>query len=659
MARGVGLDAGVFEVKVVELDGSYRRPRLTKVSIDRVASAASTAGDEGRAQMEAEAAIHALKDQKVARHGVNLGFPSREAVVRNLKIPFVGDDAIRKVIKFEAEGAIHSHNVDDMVVDFQTYERGDGETSVLVAAVPKKSLGPLLDALQEQGIEPERVDLDAMALFRAAEWAGCFGEDVAEAAAAASEDDELPVVPETMPTVEGRRARIVVDVGARSTRVLAVIRDRLVDLRALRIGIDAIAEELARKVGLTIDEARDAVRVGLESGQDVALEAVEAAVEAAVEDLENGNGDAMESQLPDRRPQIISHAEIVAARDGFLDRLQRELLRFLAGLPRVNDVERLFVTGSGSLVPGVTDRLGEIFSCAVQPLDVLTKLSHGLDEEEVEQIGPRIATAVGLALAMMGGRGGFNFRQEDLAYRRHFDRIKFPLAIACMLAVFLPFIYGIRQHNKLKEYGKAYGELFSVSEDGGQARRGAAGIRAVFWGYVGQLMNAQQPNNVIAHLGAKKFEDLTRKLVAQETFLRLPVIRSELEKHLKEQREQTGVYEDLQLPSGVYVLSYFSNVIKQVEDRLGEFLIAELDLNLQSRGPYLTFKAAFRGSDFRERFAILQEALSSTFSEETSPFMGFGRAGGEDVFQDPTVDGAYFQVKLDIKEDGFETRAAR
>ena len=34
MAKGVGLDIGEYEIKVVELDGSYKRPRLTKVSID-------------------------------------------------------------------------------------------------------------------------------------------------------------------------------------------------------------------------------------------------------------------------------------------------------------------------------------------------------------------------------------------------------------------------------------------------------------------------------------------------------------------------------------------------------------------------------------------------------------------------------------------------
>lgn len=661
MAKGVGLDAGVFEVKVVELDGSYRRPRLTKVSIDRVASPDAGATDEGRAQLEAEAALHALKDQKVSRNGVNLGFPCREAVLRNLKIPFVGDDAIRKVIKFEVEGAIHSHNVDDMVVDFQTYERGDGESSVLVVAVPKKPLAALLDALGEHGIDPERVDLDAAALFRAAEWAGCFGEDAAEAAAAAAEageEEDLPVArPSVLDTaLAGRKARIVVEVGARATRVLALIEDRLIDMRAIRLGADAVAEALVNEFGISMDEARDAAIAGLHTGQDVALEAVvppelDPAVDAPESEPDLADAAAIQ------RAEIVPHAAILRARDQFLDRLQRELLRFLAGLPRIAEVERLLITGGGSVMPGVSEALGETFGCQAQPIDVLAKLSHDLDPEEAAQIGPRIAVAVGLALGMLGGKRGFDFRQEDLAYRRHFDRIKFPLAIACMLAVFLPFIYGVRQKNKLEELAATYGALFEVSEDAG-ARRGASSLRATFFGYVGYLMN-NTANNVIRQLGAQRFEELTRKVVERDTFERLPVIREALDRHLREQREQTGVYEDLQLPSGAYVLSYFADVVKTVESQLGSFLISEINLNLSSTRPTMGFEIAIRGDDFRQRFTILQDALRATFAEEGSPFLGFSTSRGatqEDVFRNGT--GAWFTASLDIKEE-FEPRPQR
>ena len=55
MAKCVGLDAGEFEVKVVELDGSYRKPRLTKASVDRVSKLSSSASDPDHAIAEASA----------------------------------------------------------------------------------------------------------------------------------------------------------------------------------------------------------------------------------------------------------------------------------------------------------------------------------------------------------------------------------------------------------------------------------------------------------------------------------------------------------------------------------------------------------------------------------------------------------------------------
>jgi len=315
MARAVGLDAGVHEVKVVELDGSYRKPRLTKVSIDRVPGGTSA---ELAIEGEAEAALHALKDQHIKLDTVNLGFPCRDAVLRTLKIPFVGDDAIRKVIKFEVENTIHSHSVDDMVVDFLTYARGEGESSVLVAAVPKKTLGVLLGALEKQGLEPERVELDTMALYRVAEWAGCFGEaaaakDAPDASVATTAGAALPAAS------SGRRARIVIDIGAGSTRTLAVVGGTLVDMRAMRIGTDAIVEDLAVELGLAVEVVRDAVREALVTGVDVAIPEGPAAAVAEGEDA---------GELP-AKASIVTHDLVDRAREKFLERLGREILRFV------------------------------------------------------------------------------------------------------------------------------------------------------------------------------------------------------------------------------------------------------------------------------------------------------------------------------------------
>ena len=85
MAKGVGLDIGEYEIKVVELDGSYKRPRLTKVSID---GAEATADPDDEASRAADA-LHVLKDAGIARENVCMGFPCREVVQRIITVPML------------------------------------------------------------------------------------------------------------------------------------------------------------------------------------------------------------------------------------------------------------------------------------------------------------------------------------------------------------------------------------------------------------------------------------------------------------------------------------------------------------------------------------------------------------------------------------------
>ena len=76
-----------------------------------------------------------------------------------------------------------------------------------------------------------------------------------------------------------------------------------------------------------------------------------------------------------------------------------------------------------------------------------TYCPHSVIRKAGPELGPKLAVAVGLALSGLGGKAGLNFRQEELAFTKGFDRIKFPLAVACMLALFLVLIFAVRLRN--------------------------------------------------------------------------------------------------------------------------------------------------------------------------------------------------------------------
>ncbi|MCA8957324.1 MAG: pilus assembly protein PilM [Planctomycetes bacterium] len=604
MVKAVGLDAGEYEVKAVELDGSYRKPRLIKAHLDRVAQLTAKAADPEHATAEASALQLAVKQAKIHKQNVVLGFPSREAVFRQLLIPFTGEERIRKVIKFEAESEIHSQSVDDMVVDFHSVEEVDGETRVLIAGVPKSSLRVTLQALDRAGIEPERVDLDAMALFRVADWSGAL-----------KSDPDLAKGGEAAPT------RLVLDVGARAVRVLVVTSGRLHDIRAIPLGIDSIAEDLVQETGAVLDVCRDAVQHCLTTGEDF-----DSTLLVVVEDDDDSEVEAVdppEANLPARREATaISRSQVVAAVDRFLVRLRREFMRFLVAARGVNAIEATVVTGGGSRLPGLDELLRDVFDCEPQPLTYLDLLQHDFDDDEAQDVEPRLAVAVGLALGQLGGPRGFDFRQEDLAYTRGFDRVKLPLAIACMLGLFALVVYGLVLYRSLtyKEFLYGTGTVSQAAKATG--RRGSTSNTLVqYSGYVGFLVNKT------SWAGARMradYEGMVGRIAARPTFTRLAAYRNELKAFLRKVQEKGEYVPELTLDSGVAVLQQFAEVFASLEKNLGRFYVVDIDLNLPvaktKEGGRLNFRVFFRGADFASRNSMLKQAFEAAAKRKDSAF---------------------------------------
>ena len=276
-------------------------------------------------------------------------------------------------------------------------------------------------------------------------------------------------------------------------------------------------------------------------------------------------------------------------------------------------------------------------------------MNHNLDEDEAQDLEPRIAVALGLALGNLGGPPGFNFRQEELAFTRGFDRVKFPLAIACMVALFLVVVYAVKSWRDLQSLEYLYGQTYAGERD----QRTRQNL-PMFQGYTAYALNPPGSwFNQLANFGTNEYRTLLRAVDANPVFgippeiSRLDVVQRHLGNYLDKQREATGVFSDLTLESGFAVLVRWAEVLMRLDEGLGRFMVMDMELNLpfNRNSRWLKFTIALRGPDFRTKHAALVRAFEDECGRPDSPFLGIADQGREILFEG----GSYYSMEIDVK----------
>jgi hypothetical protein len=121
----------------------------------------------------------------------------------------------------------------------------------------------------------------------------------------------------------------------------------------------------------------------------------------------------------------------------YLARLVREVRRTLGTIPDLGPIDALYTTGGGSRLEGFDEAVGGVLGAPAQPLDLLSRVSHKLSDEEVDHYGPDIGVVLGTAFKLNGvDVTHTDFRREEVAYTRKFDQMKLPL-IVLSFALFL------------------------------------------------------------------------------------------------------------------------------------------------------------------------------------------------------------------------------
>src|SRR3954453_11866411 len=265
----VGLDIETGSIAATEVRANGSR------GVSRTAIAPLSPGivNEGEV-LDAEALSSALRSV-FAQHKlgkvVRLGMAHQRGVVRTMQLPLIEDEKeIDTAVRFRAQDQIPMP-LDQAVLDHRVISREagpeGGRQMVGVAVAARRDMVPLLlEALRKAGLRPVGIDLSAFGMIRAL--------------------DASPALP--VDGEEGQVQATTLFCYLGDITNLAVARGgECLFTRVAPFGMESIAQRVAERDGVPLEDARDALLdVGLEEGID-AFEGDESAG-ATREALEEG-----------------------------------------------------------------------------------------------------------------------------------------------------------------------------------------------------------------------------------------------------------------------------------------------------------------------------------------------------------------------------------
>jgi type IV pilus assembly protein PilM len=344
----IGLDIGTSGVRAAEL--AFGKSGITLQKFGQVAlpDGAVRDGEVIRPEVVAEAIKQLWAHTKFSSKKVIVGVANQKVIVRQVDLPWQPLDEIRESLAYSVQDTIPMP-VEQAVLDFYpldelTSEDGTRMLRGLLVAASRDMVQAQLDAVNAAGLKPDMVDLTAFAVLRSL-----------------ADGDALGM---------GGRMEALVDVGARVTNI--VVHEGGVPrfVRILLMGGADVTDALAERTGTAASQA-EALKheMGMNTG-----------------------GTDMEQQAAGR--------VMDAAGQAFVDQVRGSLDYYMAS-PGARPIELIALTGGGSRLNGLADRLQTATRISVKQGSACEELSlgkTGLSPDQLKFVEPLAAVPVGLAL---------------------------------------------------------------------------------------------------------------------------------------------------------------------------------------------------------------------------------------------------------------------
>jgi type IV pilus assembly protein PilM len=340
----VGLDIGSSAVKLVELKekkgGTWE---LVKMGVERLSPEAIVDGSIMDSSMVVETISKLNSEKAVKNSNYATSLSGHSVIIKKISLPAMSPEELAESIQWEAEQYI-PFDINDVNLDYVPLNTGAGDNvEVILVAVKKEKINDYTSVISQTGKVCQLVDVDAFALQNAYE----MNYDVRD-----------------------NKVLALVNIGASVTNVNVLSGSNSLFWRDITFGGNQYTDAIQRELSLSFEQAEE-----LKRGKPVGDHTIQ---------------------------QVIPILNSVS--EDFAGEL-RKTLDFFTATSGAERVDEIVLAGGGSGVLNLDATLRDKFGIPVSIMDPFRSVT--VDEskfvpEDLAELGPSMAIAVGLAMRKLG-----------------------------------------------------------------------------------------------------------------------------------------------------------------------------------------------------------------------------------------------------------------
>lgn len=335
----VGVDIGSHSVKVCQLKRADKAYSILNIGSAILPEGAVDDGALNEPEIVASAISNLFKNLKIKNKKVGFSISGYSVIVKKVNLAVMNEAQMEEHIMAEAEQYI-PFDIQDVYLDFQDLKTNTPEhdrTDVMLVAAKKEIVDDYLSMLESIGLQATIVDVDGFALENTYEYSTPKTENVA-----------------------------LIDIGASKMNINIISKGMSVVARDIVVGSRQLTERIMGQFDLEFEEA-EALKIGVTPAEDKEKELQEIFSSVCTQWI-----------LEIKKAIDLYHSNFSDA-----------------------PLTRLVLSGGGSKVAGLTDYLNKETGIEVEKFNPFTKMKSSkrkIDPEYLQQIGPEMAIASGIAI---------------------------------------------------------------------------------------------------------------------------------------------------------------------------------------------------------------------------------------------------------------------